>query len=234
MPTLSRNNPFAQRIARVRTWDESGEILWKRHEIWWTQIVTDFANAGPGHKYPYKAGQTIEWTGAEPLVFDVESEWWGDGWQDRLDALLLEIRTSPFGQITIPDGPVCEVFARSGRKTQLADQDGASVTLRFEENSHADWHETARVDDLTAAAQALPAGDRGAAGGALDSYVGRARNPGRYSTGEIQAALRDLDTRLRAIEMTLDLRTMDGVRHRDALLMVRYHAVMAAPPGVRL
>jgi hypothetical protein len=153
MPSLSPHNPFARRIPRVRTWDDSGEVIWKGHEIWWTQIVTDYANAGPGHKYPYRAGQTIEWTGAEPLTFAIESEWFGDRWQDRLEAFLSDVRTAPFGQITIPDGPVCEVFARSGRKTQLPDEDGVAVSLQFEENDHVDWYMTARVDDLTAAVQ---------------------------------------------------------------------------------
>jgi hypothetical protein len=109
-------------------------VRWKGIEIWTREIRTAYANAGPGHKFPHVAGQTVEWTGADPIQWTITSVWFGEGWAERLAEFKHALRTDPYGTIEIPNGEVSESFARSAEFTDSADYDGVDASIVIEEH----------------------------------------------------------------------------------------------------
>lgn len=249
MAGLARQSPFAEQDAReraealrgrrqresavqipsVRTFDPDGEVRWKGIEIWVTEIRTSYANSGPGHRYMYRSGQTVEWTGTEPVSIEMDSVWWGDGWQDRLDLFLHYVRTDPFGTLIIPDGPSGMVgFIRSADRLD-GGLEGAEVRIRFEEHGHEPWPTIAQRDSLAMLGTSLDPADAAVVATPLAEYTDAATYPDRYSDAEIAARRAVLDASLVALTAGLDLRSTDGCRRRSAILRTRWYALNAMP-----
>jgi hypothetical protein len=221
-------------IAGVRTFDPLGEVRWKGMEIWTRSIRTSYANAGPGHKYPHINGQTVEWTGSDPIAWVVESVWFGSDWAERLAEFKHAFRADPFGTIEIPNGEVSDSFIRSAEFTDSADYEGVDATINVEEHSHTQWTTFLQRASVGGIASSLSSADRAAVQTQIDDFEEAARDTARRSTTEIAAVLRTLDAALLTQQATIDVSAMAGVERRNGIILARMAARRGAPAGVHV
>jgi hypothetical protein len=238
LPPLSRYNPFlAGGAARsgahgpgVRVYGDGAEASFNGIEIWITQIQQTIENRGTGHKYYRRSGQTVEWTGTEPINTVLTSEWYGDDWNARRQRLQYEARTNPFGELRVPDDPVTAAFLRKVDVDRNPVDGTCRMEITFEQNDHADADLDDTIDPMLRAEQALPAAVRRLIEAQLDAYQDALDEPATPAPA-LRSALRAFDSAIVGRMALADPMRLSGVQALDGLILARAYARRAAPMG---
>ena len=243
MVALSGNNPF---LAPTQTpqasppdvieFDGGAEASFKGIPLWCTSMRKVHASAVARHRYPNVPGQTIEPMGREPIMVELETVWFGEDWQDRLETLIFnKDAEQTSGRLVLPGarGEFDAFLVTLSDDTDLMMQ-GASVSLSFEEDAHVDVYCVASASELDAAERGIPA-TQTAVSSDFDTYSGLVTATSTPPTREAWAALSALEVSIVTAQAALDTMTQTGVADYLALTRVRFHARRAFPdPGFML